>query len=113
MDNGSLYDQFSGFESEPMQEPPARKENAFANRSDNTKPYVSGNQRRSVVVEIEIKDDSYYSWNRFFLSAPAVSNFESKIRGMFVRAYWSPDNFEKMKQDFIFKYKEQLKIENS
>ena len=109
---GSLYDQFSEHEAEPM---PERKEKAFANRDDTTKPYVQNRnqQNRNQQKRTEskpIEDKSYYAWWRFVTHRQPVCGFEQSVNHSFDEVV-NGHNYDEMREKYINLYKGMLNNE--
>jgi len=108
MDNGSLYDQFSNHEAEPL---PEKEIGRFANRQDNTKPYIGRlNEPKKEVVIGQHDNLSYYAFNRMVRYAQPISSFEQSVNISFKADYDSVNgkNFNDMKAKYIDLYKRMM-----
>ena len=105
MDSGSLYDQFSNHEAEPL---PVREVGRFANRQDNTQPYVGRlNEPKKVVSNAQEKDLSYYAWNRRIRFAQPISSFEQSVNIAF-KGVITGENFDDMRDKYVKLYRKMM-----
>lgn len=107
MDNGSLYDQFNEHEAEPI---PERKVGAFANRQDNTQPYVGRTNAPKKEPEPIQEDKSYYAWWRFISNRQPNNSFEQSVNIEFRANNGTVDgkNFDPMRSIYINLYKNMM-----
>lgn len=104
----SIYEQFAGHEAEPL---PDRKVGAFANREDNTKPYVnsSHSERRESSAPAQ-EDKSYYAWWRLVSNRQPNNSFEQSVNIAFRADNPVIDghNYDDMRAIYINLYKNMM-----